>query len=283
MKFVPLFDEVTSVLNFSTLDCRVIGGCDLYTTKAAGSDKKLYRNIECSLESQYVSLLKYSASIIPPREGLSPKTLSQPSPFGPLSQISSRRTFAYLIAILNASHSDYDFSEILSPADFRRERSLKSVINVIDSNLNALKPVSSVNIQNLSQGGFSATSSTSLTRSWGPGMWGIINKEMVLKDCTIYCWLPPDELFDGDERSIWSMNYFFFNKDLKRVTYLHVRAIPAITHGPRECVETFKLSLSRQQSGANKRARFWLGDKADNVIYEEATELDEDEEIWTDN
>ncbi|RKF61538.1 Repressor of RNA polymerase III transcription maf1 [Erysiphe neolycopersici] len=280
MKFVPLFDEVTSVLNFSTLDCRVIGGCDLYTTKAAGSDKKLYRNIEYSLESQYVSLLKYSASIASPSEGLSPKTLSQPSPFGPLSQISSRRTFAYLIAILNASHSDYDFSEILSPTDFRRERSLKSVINVIDSNLNGLRPVASVNHQNLTQGGFSATSSSpSHSRKWGPDMWAIIDKEMVLEDCTVYCWAPPDELFDGDERSIWSMNYFFFNKELKRVTYLHVRAIPAMTHSPRECVEMFKQTANTHQSGANKRARFWLGDQADNVIYEQQAELDAEDEV----
>jgi hypothetical protein len=59
MKFLPLreFDEVTTALNFETPDCHVIGGCDLYTTKAAGSDKKLYRNIENSLESQVRSRL----------------------------------------------------------------------------------------------------------------------------------------------------------------------------------------------------------------------------------
>ena len=28
----------------------LIGGCDLYITKAAGADKKLYKNIETSLE-----------------------------------------------------------------------------------------------------------------------------------------------------------------------------------------------------------------------------------------
>ena len=138
MKFLPLrdFDDVTSALNFDTPDCHVIGGCDLYTTKAAGSDKKLYRNIENSLESQYESLLRLSESVSPPQSsGPSPLNLARPSPFGPLSQISSRRTFAYLIATLNASHPDYDFSHILRPADFRKERSLKTVINTIDSTL----------------------------------------------------------------------------------------------------------------------------------------------------
>jgi len=128
MKFIPLrdFDDVTSALNFDTPDCRVVGGCDLYTTKAAGSDKKLYRNIDRSLETQYESLLRLSASLSPPRGESNESTsmnLSRSSPFGPLSQISSRRAYAYLLATLNASHPDYDFSHILRPSDFRKERS----------------------------------------------------------------------------------------------------------------------------------------------------------------
>ncbi|PSS20365.1 hypothetical protein M430DRAFT_27418 [Amorphotheca resinae ATCC 22711] len=144
MKFLPLrdFDDVTSALNFHTPDCKVIGGCDLYTTKAAGSDKKLYRNIENSLESQYESLLRLSASVSPPQgsSGPSPLNLSRSSPFGPLSQISSRRTFAYLIATLNASHPDYDFSHILRPADFRRERSLKAIQRLCGPHWGSLNP-----------------------------------------------------------------------------------------------------------------------------------------------
>ena len=52
-QYLPLrdFDTVTNALNFSTPDCHVIGGCDVYTTKAAGGDKKLYKDIENSLES----------------------------------------------------------------------------------------------------------------------------------------------------------------------------------------------------------------------------------------
>src|ERR1700712_4790724 len=150
MKFLPLrdFDDVTSALNFDTPDCHVLGGCDLYTTKAAGSDKKLYRNIENSLESQYESLLKLSASVSPPHDAAEPVVnLSRSSAFGPMSQVPSRRTFAYLIATLNASHPDYDFSHILRPADFRKERSLKTVINTIDSTLLNLRPSSGMTLQ----------------------------------------------------------------------------------------------------------------------------------------
>ena len=282
MKFLPLrdFDDVTSALNFDTPDCHVIGGCDLYTTKAAGSDKKLYRNIESSLESQYESLLKLSASVSPPQDsGLSSVDLSRSSPFGPLSQVSSRRTFAYLIATLNASHPDYDFSHILRPADFRKERSLKAVINTIDSTLYNLRPSSGMTLQVPSQTSYSTSSSAPTTsQTWGPHIWSLIDKEMTLSQCTVYCWAPPDEPFDGDEGSIWSLNYFFFNKERKRVAYIYVRGVPVVTHSPRQRNAISRRSASGYDSGANKRARYWLGDRAANVT--DAQEVDmEDSDI----
>ncbi|PBP21675.1 mitogen-activated protein kinase maf1 [Diplocarpon rosae] len=282
MKFLPLpeFDDVTSALNFDTPDCHVIGGCDLYTTKAAGSDKKLYRDIDRSLESQYESLLRLSASVSPPdASGHSLVNLSRSSPFGPLSQVSCRRTFAYLIATLNASHPDYDFSHILRPADFRKERSLKAVINKVDSTLYNLRPSSGMmTLQVPSQTSYTTASSASLTsRAWGPQMWAKVDKEMNLKECTVYCWAPPDEPFDGEEGSIWSLNYFFFNKQRKRVAYLYVRGVPVMTHSPRQRSALPKRSASGYESGANKRARFWLGDHAANVTNDEVAEEDFDD------
>lgn len=284
MKFLPLrdFDDVTSALNFETPDCHVIGGCDLYTTKAAGSDKKLYRNIENSLESQYESLLRLSASVSPPNDsGPSPLNLSRSSPFGPLSQVSSRRTFAYLIATLNASHPDYDFSHILRPADFRKERSLKAVINTIDSTLYNLRPSSGMTLQVPSQTSYTtAASAPPTSQAWGPQMWSIIDKEMTLKECTVYCWAPPDEPFEEDEGSIWSLNYFFFNKERKRVAYIYVRGVPVMTHSPRQPANLSKRAGSEYDSGANKRARYWLGDQAANITNDQDTEDLEDVVMW---
>lgn len=133
---------MTSALNFDTPDCRVTGGCDLYTTKAAGPDKKLYKSIDRSLESQHAAMVRFGASLSPPqREELAASlNLSRSSPFGPLSEIASRRTFAYLIATLNASHPDYDFSHTLRPQDFRRERSLRRAMADIDSTLQSVRP-----------------------------------------------------------------------------------------------------------------------------------------------
>jgi hypothetical protein len=269
-------------LNFDTPDCHVVGGCDLYTTKAAGSDKKLYRNIENSLESQYESLLRLSASLSPPEQSsvATSMNLSRSSPFGPLSQVSSRRTFAYLIATLNASHPDYDFSHILRPADFRKERSLKAVMNNIDSTLYNLRPSTGTILQVPSQTSYAtASSATATSQAWGPQMWTMIDKEMTLKECSIFCFDPVE--IDEEDQAIWSLNYFFFNKARKRVAYLYVRGIAVITHSPRTGLAKRSASGLSRDMGANKRARYWLGDRADAIT--NGRDADEEDVDYSDD
>ena len=265
---------MTSALNFDTADCHVIGGCDCYTTKAAGADKKLYKNIEHSLETQYASLLSFSASLSPHQAASAGPALnlSRASPFGPLSQISSRRTFAYLIATLNASHPDYDFSHLLRPSDFRRERSLKKVMNTVDSTLYNLRPrfTSSLLEQppHWSNAVPSAVPQTPHgSEKWNPRMWRLIDNEMSLKECSIYCYSPEEDPFDGEEGALWSMNYFFFNKTKKRVCYIYLRGLSIIGNSP---PQKTPVKIKRPASGtwsldeetSKKRARYWLGDRA---------------------
>ncbi|KAK3673407.1 RNA polymerase III-inhibiting protein maf1 [Recurvomyces mirabilis] len=296
MKYLQLrdFDTVTNALNFSTPDCHVIGGCDLYTTKAAGSDKKLYKNIEHSLESQYESLVRLSASLSPPyrsaasddgkssEKGSSSRNkrsrtveapeidLSRASPFGPLSQINARRTFAYLIATLNASHPDYDFSHLLRPSDFRKERSLRTIIQTVDSTLQNLRPKPSAFYLAPPVLSHSAPviANSMGNEIWSPRMWTLIDKEMGLRQCEKYSYVPDDDPFDGagDGGSIWSMHYFFFNKEKKRVCYLHLRGLSVISHSPvssatyiRKPSVTRKVSSVSVGEGASKRASYWLG------------------------
>ncbi|KAI1085154.1 Maf1 regulator-domain-containing protein [Whalleya microplaca] len=305
IEFLPLrdFDIITSALNFSTADCRVTGGCDLYTTKAAGSDKKLYKTIECSLESQHAALMKFGASLSPPqrKEMAASLNLSRSSPFGPLSDISSRRTFAYLIATLNASHPDYDFSHVLRPTDFHRERNLRHVMASIDNTLNNVRPHGTSFLSpdvsssyraydssptiNAAAGGLATSSPV-----WGPHMWTMIDKEMSLKDCTAFSYQPSDDPFDGDEAAIWRMHYFFFNKSKKRVAYLYVRGLPILVNSPalaphrRGSIGASKRHATPLPSsfGANKRAKFWLGDQLANQIIEteEDDEFDETTLVW---
>lgn len=293
MKYLPLrdFEDVTSALNFDTADCHIIGGCDLYTTKAAGSDKKLYKHVEHTLESQYESLLKLSASLSPPQaEALAASiNLSRSSPFGPLSQISSRRTFAYLIATLNASHPDYDFSHILRPTDFYKERSLRSVMNKIDTTIYNLRPrptgaLLAVPDKWSSVLAPAGSQTPGGSQTWGPRMWKLIDKEVGLRECAIYCYSPEEDPFDGEEGAIWSHNYFFFNKARKRVCYLYLRGFSILSQSPVYAPVTPKRQSSTRGTpslGARKRASYWLGERADEDDFEAGyCEEEDDEDEW---
>lgn len=267
-------DLVSSALSFSTPDLHVVGGCDLYTTKAAGGDKKLYKNIENGLEAQYQAKLTLSHSLSPPQAKMMAQSLnlSRSSPFGSLDKISSRRTYAYLIATLNASHPDYDFSSNLRPTDFKREKSLRAVINNIDSTLYNLRPRSMNPYHAMgSKPGSVLPPPGQVT--WGPAMWGLIDQQMSLKECHIYRYAPDDmDPFEDDEDgTIWSVNYFFFNKTRKRVCYLYLRGISALTSddmdGLMTPIKTKRLADDESDGwatpdlGARKRARYWLGDR----------------------
>ena len=277
---------MANALNFNTADCHVVGGCDLYTTKAASNDKKLYRSIEQSLESQHSSLLSFSASLSPAkaREAAVDLNLSRSSPFGPLSQSSSRRTFAYLIATLNASHPDYDVSHLLRPSDFHREKSLRKVMHTLDKTLYSLrpKPVVSGTARNWSSQVSSLIPFTSSgTEVWGARMWRLIDKEMSLRECGIYRYLPENDPYDGEDGAIWSYSYFFFNKARKRVCYIYLRGLSIMSHSPiarasAKAIRSPNDSWSSDEPSNRKRARFWLGDRAADVYSGWGEDEDED-------
>ena len=265
-------DIVTSALNLSTPDLHILGGCDLYTTKAAGGDKKLYKTIEHGLEAQYQAKVSFSHSLSPPEAKLMVPSLnlSRNSPFGSMDKISSRRTYAYLIATLNASHPDYDFSHTLRPGDFKREKSLRAVINSIDTTLYNLRP-RPFNSHFIKLAPGSALPPPGQP-TWGPAMWGLIDQQMSLKECHIYRYAPEFDPFEDDDAgSIWSINYFFFNKTRKRVCYLYLQGISALSEGANDGFMTpIKLKrLAEDESdgwitpdmGARKRARYYFGDR----------------------
>ncbi|KAK9449215.1 Maf1 regulator-domain-containing protein [Limtongia smithiae] len=231
MKFIEIQDleQINAALEFDTPDCKVIGGCDIYTTKAAGGDKKLYKSIDKQLNAAlHTDALALSASLSPPTHFSPPNgmlstsvpggkqrgatataalfsapssldsALGAASPFGPLDQVSSRRTFAYLVAVLNASHPDHDFSS-LRPVDFKRERSASQAVNAFNNTLFAVgMPVP-------------------------PRLWEIVDSHMDLKDCVIYSHTPPPSFLADEPGTIWSMMWFFFSRRRKRVCYLFLR------------------------------------------------------------
>jgi hypothetical protein len=104
-------------------------------------------------------------------------------------------------------------------------------------------------------------------------MWRLIDQQMSLKECLIFRYAPEDiDPFEDDEEgSIWSINYFFFNKARKRVCYLYLRGISVLSYSAKEGLQTPIKSkrLADDESdgwltpdlGARKRARYWLGDR----------------------
>ncbi|PON29282.1 hypothetical protein TGAM01_v201531 [Trichoderma gamsii] len=287
MEYLPVqeFETVTGALNFNTPDCNVTGGCDLYTTKSTGSDKKLYKSIDKDLSSQHAALLKLGASLSPPdRQHMlatsrSMQLFSHSSAFGPLSELASRRTFAYLIATLNASHPHYDFSHVLRPGDFKRERNLRRVIANLDSILQNVRP-------GFEGSSYDSSAGSDANAQWGPQCWSLINKEMRLNECTVFSYHPEVDPFEEDESAIWAVHYFFFNRMLKRVAYLYVRVVPVISSQSPTLRPAkgglHKRHTATESEGTKKRTKYWFGDQDAELVppFEDDEEPVDDGLYW---
>ena len=121
-------------------------------------------------------------------------------------------------------------------------------------------------------------------------MWRLIDKEMHLKECSIYAYAPEEDLWESDEGVIWSLNYFFFNKARKRVCYVFLRGLSLNSHGSAAQTpispEYGNLGdtngfASLDDIGASKRASFWLGDRAPATA-ERLGRADDVDEVWND-
>ncbi|EEB07790.2 repressor-RNA polymerase III Maf1 [Schizosaccharomyces japonicus yFS275] len=236
MKFLELPDleAINSSLNFDADDCRVRGKCEIYTTKSTVADKKLYKTLETRYQEDMMAL---STSKSPEFVN----SWTQPSPFGNLDQSSTRRTFMFILATLNASHPDHDFSS-LQPNDFYKERFLSHVIESINTTLSNLGRRFSAN-----------------------GMWEVIDRHIVLSDCDIYSYTPDSDSDPyGDGALIWSQSYFFFNRNMKRILYisLHGFRMPIDGHGPgdEEAFSTPGLVESDSEDGYNDE---WIANMDD--------------------
>mmetsp|Transcript_24008 Transcript_24008/g.33659 ORF Transcript_24008/g.33659 Transcript_24008/m.33659 type:complete len:225 (-) Transcript_24008:132-806(-) len=197
MKFleIPTFAQLSELLDgvsSTSGESTIYGKIEAFSCKQAGSVKKLYK----SLEEQYQVELSKSPDLI------------ATSPFGPLDQSSSRKTLIYLIALLNASFPDYDFSKV-KPEQFRKENNVYMVMNNINAILNGVIP--------------------NYNNELSPKLWTSLEQEIKLKECDMYSYIPDlDSDPYAEQGNIWSFNYFFFNRKLKRVVFFTCRAFSKI-------------------------------------------------------
>lgn len=281
MKYLDLcaLHELDLALNFDTIDSAIIGGCDVWTIKAAGGDKKLYKRIERTLEDRHQDLL---AAV----ERLGPKSaaqfsdseelklnLARATPFGSFKEPANRHTFAYLIATLNATHIDYDFANTLNTKEFHRE-SKDSFVKKINTTMFHLRP-------QLYPSGLPPGAVTPLgSPIWSQRSWRLLDSEMDMDRCEYYSWQPDEDPF-ADDGAIWSYHYFLYNKERKRVCYFYLRGVSALSSSP--SVPTSLMSRLRQAQnessgnvGSRKRAEYWLGSHARGGLetYGSSDELD---------
>jgi len=206
------FEAINTALSSQRENIIINGTIESYSCKMTCNDKKLYKTIhEDGRRPSDLQMLSPSESE-QQTPGVSPVSSSSLDPFlftetdsplPPVAVISRKRLFT-LLSTLNASFPDYDFSAAKSE-DFSREQNLSFVINDVNSNL-----TSSLGEK------FVALSCD---------MWRAIDDEICLCDCEIYSYNPDMESDPfGDEGCLWTFNYLFFNKDIKRVVFFNCHA-----------------------------------------------------------
>lgn len=200
------FEAINSALSFETGDCRIDGRIESYSCKMIVADKRLFKSIMNDLAVGPHELQALS----PPQTGFSSQSFNKPHSQGeegggPLCDTISRKTLFYLISTLNASfHPDYDFSQARSD-EFSKEPSLTWVTNAIDSNLFA--------------------TANQVYSTLQPQLWAALDNEICLSECDIYSYNPDlDSDPFGEDGCLWSFNYFFYNKRLKRIVFFPCRA-----------------------------------------------------------
>lgn len=134
-----------------------------------GQDKRLYKNLNADGHSpndiQALSPPESQFSVSPTARLRGRSCSVDDEDNAVLSSTCNRKTIFYLIATLNASFQDYDFSNAKSE-EFSREPSLEWVINSINSNLSTAigEPYAKLSSR----------------------LWASIDEQICLPDCSIY-------------------------------------------------------------------------------------------------
>ncbi|KAL3859913.1 hypothetical protein ACJMK2_010096 [Sinanodonta woodiana] len=188
------FEAINSALTVELENCKISGRIESYSCKMAGNDKRLFK----SLSAQGGVPVPELQALSPPQTAIDQSPNRQGE--GYLCDTISTKTLFYLISTLNASFQpDYDFSNAKSE-EFSREPSIKWAVDTVDNQLGA---VMKENYSSLKQ-----------------MLWEAVDNEISLNECDTFSY-NPDLSSDpyGEEGSIWSFNFFFYNKKMKRIVF----------------------------------------------------------------
>jgi len=215
--------ELSNLLSGTFGDSRVSCRLESYSCKMAGNDKRLFKQLSANQDIDQLEALSPSpatSSPFGPRDvfsgrlgtcfgvqyNSSPHNQGNGTVDEQLHYTCSRRTLYYLKATLNAAFQpDFDFSDAKSH-EFSREPSEAWVQRTITGNMK-----------------------TALGDDFdlmAPVLWKTIAEHIVPEESNIYSY-NPDLQSDpfGAEGGLWSFNYFWYNKKLKRVLFFRGRAV----------------------------------------------------------
>ncbi|KAG0764548.1 hypothetical protein G6F57_005070 [Rhizopus arrhizus] len=122
---------------------------------------------------------------------ISPDDLQVISPFGRLTESTPRKTFFYLLATLNAAFPDNDFEDV-RPEQFMKMPSVEMVMNSVNTTL----------------------------------LWDVLDEIVQFNECDVYTYNSDvdDDPMNEEEGYLWSLNYFFFNRKLKRMIFFSIKS-----------------------------------------------------------
>jgi len=219
------FEMINSALFMESGDAKIVGRLESYSCKMIGTEKQLFKKFAES-DGRSPNTLE---ALSPPQNGFG----GYASSYGSYGSFSTsydrhrssgseddasilrysiaRKTLFHLISTLNAAFPDYDFSDAKAD-EFTKEPSLQFVCNNVDNLLSVA-----------GSGQFCKVHDK---------LWMTLNEEVNLTECDIYSY-NPDLTSDpfGEDGSIWSFNYFFFNKKLKRIVLFTCRALSPFSQG----------------------------------------------------
>lgn len=199
--------------------------------------------------------------------------ITDESPFGSLKEISTRKTFAYLIAILNTTYPDHDFSDLQPTTDnFHKLQSVEHLVTRFNNLMISLGKRQELLgwIWDIINAYMDITTPRQLTtttvgsvgsrkRSYGnlatlPG-----NTDYNCEpQCKIYEFQPSDQSLLEDlnypYQTMWSNYWFIYNKKKKRVCFLYLNAINRIHYSQVNNVPTSMLDQDERDDSDSKAA-----------------------------
>ncbi|CAF1414750.1 unnamed protein product [Adineta steineri] len=212
-------EAISSTLSIDTPVSDITTRVESYSCKMAGDPKKLYKqlrnepgtsphDLEILGPSQMRSPSYNSSFLTTPPQVLHTNPIARSissDDESPLVKTIPRKTLIFLISTLNATFQpDYEFSSCISQ-DFSRETNFELVKTEVDSRF-----LSSIG---------------DYYRSLSPQLWSRIDEEINIKESEIFSYRP-DGTSDPFSESgiIWSFNFFFYNRKLRRILFLTCRA-----------------------------------------------------------